>query len=224
MMLLKRPAPPPVLVRNSSKWTKVYQERLKTSSTLHPDSKKYAHKEVVASLERMSFHKCFYCEKKLKDGVRHQVEHYRDVADRPDLSFEWSNLYLTCEDCNLGKPSNADLPVEVCLDPCGKIAPSRHLRFDDEIVTAVRGSKRGLNTIRKYRLDRDELDLARIRTLRRIDAIVHELSRLAQKYRRKSLPPAFAEALDELHSLASADAPFSLMCAAYARKSGFLRR
>ena len=85
----------------------------------------------------MSFHKCFYCEKKLKGGVRHQVEHYRDVADRPDLSFEWSNLYLTCEDCNLGKPSNADLPVEVCLDPCGKIAPSRHLRFDDEIVTAV---------------------------------------------------------------------------------------
>ena len=39
----------------------------------------------------MTHGKCFYCERRLTDSEQ-EVDHHVEVAERPELAFEWSNL------------------------------------------------------------------------------------------------------------------------------------
>jgi hypothetical protein len=119
---------------------------------------------MVSTLEAMSHHKCFYCEQSTKQpqGV---VDHYIEVAERPDLAFSWTNLYLSCSKCNGHKQLNRAIPVSECLDPCDPdVEPGAHFTFKDEIICG--DTPKGLLTIQKYNLSRLELDYQRLRVLR----------------------------------------------------------
>jgi uncharacterized protein (TIGR02646 family) len=74
----------------------------------------YGHKSVRQALEKIYYRKCAYCEGKFEDGFTLQVEHYRPKNKIKDdtqhggyywLTYEWSNLLLSCQDCN-SKKSN----------------------------------------------------------------------------------------------------------------------
>ena len=79
----------------------------------------YAHDELKISLERLFHGKCAYCESHI-GAADWDVDHFRpkgrvtERADHPGyywLTYEWENLYPSCNNCNQhrrGRPLWAD--------------------------------------------------------------------------------------------------------------------
>lgn len=78
----------------------------------------YGHDSVRQALESLYHRKCAYCEGQINDGFRLQVEHYRPKDKLKDdaqhsgyywLAYEWSNLLLACQRCNVKKSNHFPL-------------------------------------------------------------------------------------------------------------------
>lgn len=73
----------------------------------------------VRVLERYEC-KCMMCGRSPRDhGIVIHVDHIKPRSKRPDLSLEFTNLQLLCEDCNKGKSNKYDTdwrPVDEILD------------------------------------------------------------------------------------------------------------
>ncbi|MFN8440694.1 MAG: HNH endonuclease [Caldilineaceae bacterium] len=166
----------------------------------------------------MSYHKCFYCERKLSE-VEDQVEHYKEVAAHPHLAFEWENLFLACAECNKRKRPHKEIPVDTCLNPCDeKLMPNEHLTFEQEIIRAKNHSTKGLHTIQKYCLERDDLNLQRLRRLQGFYQLLEDI--------RKRQIADGGRVINEqekelLLSFQQPDQPFSLMFQCYFAKNEF---
>lgn len=179
------------------------------SNKKRPDNSKYAHSQIRDSLNAMSFHKCFYCERKLK-GMPQEIDHFIEVAERRDLAYEWDNLCLACDNCN-NKLSNRVVPVEEVLDPCRHSDEDirQHLTFEDEIIRAKNGSDLGLRTIQKYKLGNAQLDLVRSQAIQQFQKLVIRIQRnMVNENRSMS-----AKEKEALLSFKHRDRPFSLMFA-----------
>ena len=162
MRHISRLEKPRILAEKAEQWTSIFASGTKN----RPDNSKYAHAEVKGVLYSMSFHKCYYCERKLKN-IPKEIDHFIEVSERKDLAYEWENLYLACDNCN-GKIPNTSIAVTDVLDPCRHTDDEigEHLVFDDELITAKNGSALGLKTIQKYGLDSEQLDHLRVRQLK----------------------------------------------------------
>jgi hypothetical protein len=203
MIHLNRLGEPAVLAERKAEWQVRYDARRAASPKSRPESKQYAHRQVVETLAAMSHRKCFYCEGQGKL----EVDHYVEVAERPDLAFVWENLYLACTDCQRKQP-NTSIPVTACVDPCDDATdPREHLEFDAEYVRFR--TQRGEETIRKYGLERELLVSERRRMLQRFNA---ELIKIAQTGPWRSMSAADRRRLLRYRQ---ADSPFSSMFAAY---------
>jgi hypothetical protein len=198
---VERLAEPEVLAEKKAEWLAAYVAKLASKPRARPESKQYAHKSIVETLTTMSHGKCFYCE---APGAR-TVDHHIEVVEHPDLAFTWDNLYLACDYCQNKEP-NRSIPVVACVDPCDRAAdPADHLEFKAEIISYR--TERGSQTIKKYRLKRPLLDLARARELRRF---LEEAVAIAKPW-----PSMTAAEQERLLSFAREDAPFSLMFRSY---------
>lgn len=153
----------------------------------------------------MSHGKCFYCERRLADDEG-EVDHRVAVSARPDMAFEWSNLYLSCRQCNKWKAGADPSPA---LDPCdASHDPAEHLTFEEERIEPQRSSPRGQATISMHRLDRQELDLARSGALRSLELAVRKVLLAQRDSGRTEMTP---EEHDLLRQYAGESRPFSLM-------------
>ncbi|OQX80987.1 MAG: hypothetical protein B6D64_02470 [Bacteroidetes bacterium 4484_276] len=65
MIHINRLPKPDILTRKEKEWT----EKFLASDKKRPDNSKYGHKEIRTQLNSMSYHKCFYCERKLKVAI-----------------------------------------------------------------------------------------------------------------------------------------------------------
>lgn len=209
MISLVRGDEPDVLRRKALSWTDELLEARRADPAAKARSDRYGHDEVRGALRAMSARKCFYCESAVTPRVDEEVDHHIEQADRADLAYAWSNLYLSCHGCNHGKPTNARIPVRDCVDPCDATTnPDDHLDFVDEQITEHPGSLRGRQTIEKYRLDRPELDVARLRYLRMLHvefrAIVGEMVRAGSQ-------KASASQRKRLQVFCNPSRPFSAM-------------
>ncbi|MFT3769238.1 MAG: HNH endonuclease [Minicystis sp.] len=203
---MKRLGEPRILAEKKAEWQKSYDE--KRAANPRPESKQYAHKEIVDTLKTMSHGKCFYCE---GDGPM-TVDHYIEVAERGDLAFTWENLYLACKHCQK-KVRNSSIPVTDCVDPCDPATdPADHLKFEAEIISWR--TPRGEQTVKKYRLKL--LDNDRIRLLRQFDQELKDIGRT------KPWPQMSAAEREQLRRYAKDDMPFSAMFRAYLDRHGLL--
>ena len=55
-------------------------------------------KTVVKALLRLYNYKCSYCERYIHTAK--EVEHYRPISKYFWLSYEWTNLLISCHECN----------------------------------------------------------------------------------------------------------------------------
>jgi uncharacterized protein (TIGR02646 family) len=205
---VKRLPKPKVLEKNEAHWCQAFLAEHGAGIQKRPRSARYAHPDVVSTLAAMSHHKCFYCEQSTKQA-RREVDHYIDIAERPDLAFTWTNLYLSCWECNHHKQPNHAIPVSDCLDPCDPdVRPAEHLTFDDEMIRG--NTPKGLATITKYNLGRPELDHQRARQLRQLYKVLIEIQQRMISDSRKALQEDEKEAL---RCFQQPDRPFSLMFA-----------
>ncbi len=207
MVPLVRGPTPAILEEKADAWTAKYLAERQGNPQKRPDHRCYGHPQVRRELRRMSSHKCFYCERALTEREQ-QVDHHVEVAERPQDAFVWSNLYLSCEPCNLDKVPNIAHPVASCVDPCAPgVAPEQHLLFDDECITPRDDSPMGLSTIAKYNLGRDDLNIARLKALQGLSDAVIAVLTTANKEGRK--PTDDERSL--IRAYASPTRPFSLM-------------
>jgi uncharacterized protein (TIGR02646 family) len=207
MVPLVRGPTPAVLQEKAAAWTAKYLAERQGEPSKRPDHRCYGHAQVRLELRRMSGHKCFYCERKLTEREQ-EVDHYVEVAERPQDAFTWENLCLSCESCNSDKASNRTHPVSACLDPCVPgVAAEEHLLFDGENIGVRNNSSLGRSTIRKYNLDRDDLNLARLKALQELsDAVIAVLTRAQAEGRKVSTPERSL-----IRAFAESTRPFSLM-------------
>ena len=140
-----------------------------------PDSSKYAHSEIKTQLNSMSHTKCFYCETKLK-GITKEVDHHIEVSVDKNLSYEWTNLNLSCDSCNNKIPASV-IQITDALNPLVNTDSEieQHLTFDDEFIEPLNNSVLGLQTIIKYRLDSEVLDTRRLKKLKDFHKVILQI-------------------------------------------------
>lgn len=205
---------PRILSEKQNEWQEKYEQKLVANERVRPDASKYGHKDIRKQLNSCSFNKCFYCESRLV-GTPREIDHYVEVAIDPSGAFEWENLYLSCNNCNDKLDHNA-VPVTEALDPCvdSDEEIQRHITFERECIRSQAGSEKGLNTIQKFRLDSDALDLKRSKWLNKLATIVIEIDN--KMHEEKRTVHSFEEK-DRICRFMQRDQPYSLMCEKYIR-------
>lgn len=210
MIHIDRLAIPDILVRKQAEWQQKYEEKLKVNPAARPDSSKYAHPDIKLRLGECSYDKCFYCETLLSGGEPKEVDHFMEVAIDHSKAFDWDNLYLACTKCN-DKADHNTIPVNETLDPCRDSDEeiSRNIYFKDEMVCAHHDSKKGPNTIRKYHLNSESLQLKRSRHLKYIMKSIMNIQAEMIKEGRHDYTDAEKT---KLLSFIQKDQPYSMMC------------
>ena len=148
------------------------------------DAALYGDATVKEALIAAQHGKCCFCEKKI--GAEGDIEHFRPKAgfcqgarsplERPGyywLAYEWDNLLLACPICNQrfkknlfplrdpakrAKNHHGDAAQEepLFINPASD-DPASFIGFRQEIPHALRGNKRGKETIKALGLDRENL-------------------------------------------------------------------
>lgn len=210
MIHINRLPKPDILERKEKEWT----EKFLNSDKERPDASKYRHKEILSQLMSSSHSKCFYCECLLK-GEPSEIDHNIEVTIDRSKAFEWENLYLSCENCNNKLDENKIHKAEA-LDPCSDSNDTirQNITFNDEQIIPYNNSEIGNNTIRKYRLDSQELDLKRSKQLHKLFSVLLQISRDMIKTGRKAMNN---DEKDKLKVFISPYAPYSYMCLCYLR-------
>jgi uncharacterized protein (TIGR02646 family) len=204
MRWIERLPEPQILIDRKKEWL----DNFLASGKKRPDSSKYAHEQIKIQLNSMSYSKCFYCETKLKDKTK-EVDHHIEVSVNPNLSFEWYNLYLSCDSCNNKIPHSA-IPISDALNPCSNTDDeiAKHITFDDELIGPKDNSEVGLITIKKYRLDSDVLDRRRSQQLKLFHKLLISVHRNQINEKRSFLTQ---DELSAIHRFKGIDSSYSLM-------------
>lgn len=212
MRHIKRLPKPAILKEKQLEWQEKYDAKLAADPHARPDNSKYAHKEIKDALYAMSYGKCFYCETRLSGGYK-EVDHFIEVSIDQGKAYEWENLYLSCSNCN-DKLDHATIPVTEALDPCRDSDEEiqRNITYVDELISAVPGSQKGLETIKKFKLNNDLLDMRRGQWLRKLLKTVADIERVMIEEGRKTVTDVERKALLRYMS---PDQPYSLMCEVY---------
>ncbi len=133
----------------------------------------YGHKTVKDALKKAQYHKCCFCEIKVKSG---DVEHFRpksgyqqnekDNLSKPGyywLAYEWDNMLYCCPDCNRSykrnlfpliddskraksHSDNIDQEEPLFIHP-GKENPEDFIEYKREEPRAINNDQRGKATI-----------------------------------------------------------------------------
>jgi uncharacterized protein (TIGR02646 family) len=210
---LTRLPEPQILIDRKVNWI----NDLLVSGKLRPDSSKYAHLQIKTQLNSMSFNKCFYCETKLK-GKTKEIDHHIEVSVNRNLSYDWNNLYLSCDSCN-NKVPHSSIAINTALDPCINTDDEiqTHLTFDDELIEPKNNSPFGLTTIQKYRLDSEVLDTRRLKSLKKFLKLFIEIQKNQVQEARNNLT---IEEINAINRFKSIDNSYSLMFTALLDKYG----
>jgi len=203
---------PAILSDRQVEWQEKYGEKLAENPQARPDNSKYAHKEIKDRLYAMSYGKCFYCETKLSGGNK-EVDHFVEVAIDHSKAYQWDNLCLACSNCNDKMDHNA-IPVTEALDPCRDSDEEiqRNITYVDELISAVPGSQKGLNTIKKYKLSTELLDMRRGQWLKKLLKTVADIEGVMIEEGRKTVTDTEKKALLRY---TMPDQPYSLMSEVY---------
>ena len=214
MRHLDRLSEPEILTQKKAEWL----QNFLASGKPRPDNSKYGNPKIRETLNIISFHKCYYCETKLK-GQAAEIDHYIEVAFDKNGAFEWENLYLSCDNCNDKKP-HKEIKVQDALNPFLHTDQQiqEHITFNDEIICIKNDSRIGHNTIQKFRLDTKTLDQKRLLHIKDFQKIYIEILRQANQEKRE----VTVDELEILRSFSYDDKPYSLMFKILLKKSNLL--
>lgn len=209
----------------------------------------YGSAALKKALWRMQHKKCCYCEKRVAEPATMPVEHFRPKARvRNDdktfspgywwLTYDISNLYFACSNCNVMKgdrfplcrgatrlvpqehPSQVD-EKPLIIDPKDHLKGRlRFIRFAGKWHLAANpNSPSGRRTLQEIKLNRDALQEERN------EYVKLQLRPVLKRYRRARKEGDTAtrdEAIEDAQRLTRAAAPFALLARAYFRAKGIL--
>lgn len=121
----------------------------------------YRHiKEIREALELDFESKCAYCESDVGITSRAQIENFYPKSKYPfEIAFDWNNLLLSCEICNVSKRDK--FPIDdnekpLLINPSIE-NPDSHLKLDEETGLLNGLTEKGKITITTLRLNRPAL-------------------------------------------------------------------
>ena len=217
MIRVERTNPPKVLVDKSIIWREALANA-KSKPERERCQKRYRHAQIKATLKRLFVGKCAYCESKMTHMDYGHIEHFRPKAGphgRPELTFDWTNLFLACGICNGAEFKSDRFPKAAeggpLVNPCDD-DPGQHFTFEYDshakLASVCGKTTRGDLTVNVLGLNRHDLRAYRSHQIRRIvalaslasvDAEAADLFKAAQQ--SSSEYAAFARAI--AHSLQS---------------------
>ena len=164
----------------------------------------YGTRAVKKAFADAQFEKCCFCEGVFNAHYVGDVEHYRPKGAIREankliypgyywLAFEFKNLFFACADCNQYRKrdqfplvdervrarshhDNVALEDPLILDPSGPRDPRQHIRFFHDMPVGITDA--GKRTIIALRLDREPLNKARRKLIRRLKDHVSTLRNL----------------------------------------------
>jgi hypothetical protein len=215
MIQLTRTLEPGQLVRNKA----TQLANFLASGNKRPHSYQYSSAPIKNELCSISFYKCYYCERKLS-GLPKEVDHYIEISCDKTKALDWDNLFLSCDNCN-GKIPHNQIAVTDALNPFVNtdVEIEQNITFKLEAINSNNGSMLGLNTIKKFRLDSEQLDLIRARFL---NIFFDEMTTIQKKCAEDGNRDMTDDEKNKLRTYSYPDHPFSLMFKVILRKKGLL--
>lgn len=187
MRSVHRSGRPDSLLRHASRWRSdllreirdARRSRRRVSARFY---NKYKHIDIRDALRVMYQGLCCYCEGRILDVSFDHIEHRKPKSCFPEETFNWDNLHLACEKCNIAKGDKWDdaAPIlDAVHDPI-----TAHLTYE-EGQTGVRrwphnNSRRGFTTIEHADLNRggiQGLPLTRARVLMETMRVIRGMKR-----------------------------------------------
>ncbi|MBC7569652.1 MAG: hypothetical protein H7319_07955 [Spirosoma sp.] len=191
----------------------------------------YRHTSVKSVLRELQNGKCCFCEDYIAHVSHGDVEHFRpkggfqtdekqplQIPGYYWLAYDFDNLFYCCQICNQVYKRNyfplsdekkrtrshtQDYREEDSLIIHPEFDdPAQHLTFVGEVIKPVNGSKKGLETIRRTGLDREELEDDRFVYLKTL--------RVLADVARSGGPQSLA-ARQHFHEISQATAIYSAM-------------
>ncbi len=106
---------PDCLTKMSKKWTADFKQKREKQPNYwnwHQYKKEKVEHLLMKELSEMSDYHCSYCGifPLKKDVGGRSIDHFKPKSKFPDLSFDWTNLFASCPDCQRIKGS--DYPIE----------------------------------------------------------------------------------------------------------------
>jgi uncharacterized protein (TIGR02646 family) len=146
------------------------------------------HKQQIrAQLEKMQGFRCAYCEGALDERNQH-IEHFRSRALFQQLTFQWSNLYWSCnqlDSCGHYKDNKAgEYSSDDLIDPCFD-DPDKFFRFRSDGTISVRTGlaevdlRKAEETLRVFNL---HPKFGRLRNMRQsaVSSYIHQVNNLPE--------------------------------------------
>ncbi|GAB6173586.1 hypothetical protein JCM15765_30640 [Paradesulfitobacterium aromaticivorans] len=157
MIKIRKGEEPEVLLHNKEAWTERYIRLLETEEEIPTSLKlKYRDPEIKEKIIEETHGKCAYCESYIPHISFGDVEHIYPKSKRPDLIFEWSNLTLSCEQCNRTRKKDYYNPDDPIINPYID-DPSEYLIAHGPFISHYPGNRKGELTERILELNRKEL-------------------------------------------------------------------
>ncbi len=174
MIKIDRSPKPTILDRHQISWTREFLGA-STGARKCRAEKKYRHREIKGALVAMFHGKCAYCESKISHIDYGHIEHFRPKSRYPELTFEWTNLLLSCPICNGPEYKGNRFPEEAAggplINPCDD-TPDEHLEFVFDpvamLTTVIGKTPRGEITEKLLGLNRHDLRAYRTRIIVRL--------------------------------------------------------
>lgn len=216
MRRLKKGTIPQILIDNASTWTTEYCSQLsmgkKPSETI---ANRYNHPQIKEALEKETHQKCAYCESKIKHISYGDIEHIlpKNKDARPDLYVEWTNLTLSCEQCNRsGKRTyyNPQLPL---INPYVD-APEKFLQDIGPLVMPLPGNDRAIVTEKVLKLNRPSLVEQRVERIMMVETLLQSWA----KEKNETLKSLLEE---QLHAEYAENKEFSSTIKSFLYTNGF---
>lgn len=213
MIKLEKGDEPEILEKKSGAWTAELLGILDAGGEPTTYQKgRYNTPEVKLAVITETFGKCAYCESKVLHVAFGDIEHILPKSERPDLSFEWTNLTLACSICNNRKRAYHDEELPL-LDPYQDEVEER-LLFFGPLARAATGDVNALMTERTLDLNRELL------IERRTERLDHLLKLLEVV---KGAPDGLREILeDDFRRELGADKEYASLSRTIARTCGIV--
>ena len=139
---------------------------------------KYRTLDVKQALERIYDGLCCYCESPVGTVDYPHIEHRKPKNKFPEGTYDWNNLHIACQKCNVAKGEKFDNNYPI-LDAVEDVPIANHIAYDivETGVWRIPITCRGNITIEHTELNREPLRTTRVRVLRRVLGIIQQIKK-----------------------------------------------
>lgn len=216
MIKIKKTPKPQILIDNAVAWTQEYCSYLDAGKKPPAEvATRYNDPTIKEALEKETHGKCAYCESKIKHISYGDIEHIfpKNKNACPQLYVEWTNLTLSCEQCNRsGKRLYYD-PKFPLINPYTD-NPGQYLQDIGPLIIPILGNDRAIVTEKVLKLNRATLIERRTERIMSVEVLLQSWA----KEKNSTIKTLLSE---QLHDEYSEDKEFSSTIKSFLSANGF---